>query len=137
MVVAKHKNVLVQLVARLFIQRKQVVLSLNLTLCLKLLSQLLLFSTWSPNRCRFIVWVTIWTAHPLKAPQLLIVVRLVVILVLLFLFLLLSSLCTILTSCLILAARCTTGITASFRRLLAFRTTFLALSSGVMGSNLL
>ena len=111
MVVAEHQDVLVKLAPRLLVQREQVVLSLDLTLGFKLILEFLLFGTRPPDRCRLIVWVPIRATHPLKAPQLLIVVRLVVILVLLvLLFLFLRFGCGF-----SFAARSATGFTASFR----------------------
>ena len=111
MVVAKHQDILVKLVSGLLVQREQVVLRFDLTLGFELLPELLFFGARSPDRCRFIVAVSIWATHPLQAPQLLIIVCLVVILVLLvllFLFLRFGYGISF-------AACSATGFTASFR----------------------
>ena len=133
MVVAKHQDVLVKLVSGLLVQREQVVLRLDFTLGLELLPELLLFGARSPDRSRLIGRVPIRTTHPLQAPQLLIVVRLVVILVLLVLLLLFLRF-----GCgFRFAAGSATSFSASFRRLLALCPIFLTLAGRVLCSNLL
>jgi len=119
-IVAQIQNILVKLCHVLLVQGKQVVLSLYLSFSLQLLSQLSLFSTWSPDGSRIIVWVFVNSAHPLEASQLLVGVVLVMVLVSLILFFFFFCLC-IFAGCVNLA------VAASLCRLLSLLHLFAAL----------